>query len=288
MLSSDLLITFAFLSLGHAQSTGSVTLFSDSACATQVFANNYTLAADICGSPAPSGTITSFDGAFNSYIVDSRPVCSDGSFASYAMYSDAGCKTLFSNNPYGINSGIGRSTDGLCLGLVEFLSVAFLCNGLGAAYTTSTQQGLPTVGPVFGSVSSTALVNTTSTSTTMAPPLAPSTATTSTTSTMSSIAASSSSSSSSSVPVMAPPPMNTVLATPTTTSSTLTTTALVTSIPSMGVMSMFSNTTTVMTSTTSAKSATTTVSPPIATAGAATLWARADLGLLALAAALLV
>lgn len=99
------LITLSFLVsllpyLTEAVSTGSVAVYSDSSCANAVFSNNYTLAADICGAP---GAVKSFDNAYNSYVVNSRPMCASGSKAGqqadFALYTDAQCQKLFQDHP---------------------------------------------------------------------------------------------------------------------------------------------------------------------------------------------
>ncbi|MCJ1394793.1 hypothetical protein MMC18_007673 [Xylographa bjoerkii] len=150
-----------------AISTGSVSLFADSACKDPVFANNYTLAPDICGSPGP---VVSFDQAYNSYIVDGRPTCANGSQGSFAMYTDANCKTVFQIHPAGGTiEGTGTNLDGLCLGLVEYLSVAFLCDGIPQGPASSSINTLPTVAPLLSATTSTSVAGVQTSMVTMTP-----------------------------------------------------------------------------------------------------------------------
>ncbi|MCJ1433248.1 hypothetical protein MMC27_002607 [Xylographa pallens] len=139
--------------LVFAVSTGSVSLFSDAGCQKAVFANNYTVAPDICGSPGP---VVSFDSGYNSFIVDSRPTCANGTQGSFALYTDASCKTLYQIHPAGETiEGTGESLDGICLGMVEYLSVAFLCNGIPQGPASSSINTLPTVAPLLSATTST-------------------------------------------------------------------------------------------------------------------------------------
>ncbi|MCJ1381240.1 hypothetical protein MMC17_004349 [Xylographa soralifera] len=139
--------------LVYAISTGSVSVFSDAGCQHPVFANNYTVAPDICGSPGP---VVSFDSGYNSFIVDSRPTCANGTQGSFALYTDANCKTLYQIHPPGETiEGTGESLDGICLGMVEYLSVAFLCDGIPQGPASSSINTLPTVAPLLSATTST-------------------------------------------------------------------------------------------------------------------------------------
>ena len=120
-------ITLAASSSGH----GSVSLWSDSSCqpgATPNFgeqdpvALNYTLAADDCSTLSSTA---------HSYIVNERPTCANGSTAAFAYYNGAGCQVV------GFGPALNQvqtrtDVDGLCLALVEFNSIAFLCGGIGS------------------------------------------------------------------------------------------------------------------------------------------------------------
>ncbi|MCJ1284077.1 hypothetical protein MMC26_003408 [Xylographa opegraphella] len=138
--------------LNSAISTGSVTVFADAGCQDPVFANNYTVAPDICGSPGP---VVSFNGGYNSFIVDSRPMCANGTRGSFALYSDTNCKTLYQAHPADQTiEGTGTSLDGICLGMVEYLSVAFLCDGIPQGTASSSINTLPTVAPLLSATTS--------------------------------------------------------------------------------------------------------------------------------------
>ncbi len=120
-----------FLSLANAASgQGEISLWSDNGCGDGSTTNfgeidpvglNYTLDADVCGTTAA---------AVHSYQVYRRPTCANGITAAFAFYHGAGCKSegfgpaLNSVNP-------STRVDGECLALVEFNSLAFLCDGLG-------------------------------------------------------------------------------------------------------------------------------------------------------------
>ncbi|MCJ1402307.1 hypothetical protein MMC11_005527 [Xylographa trunciseda] len=150
-----------------AISTGSVSIFADSSCKDPVFANNYTLAADICGYPGP---VVSFDSAYNSYIVDGRPTCANGTQGTFAMYTDADCKTLYQTlSASSTFEGTGTSLDGVCLGLVEYKAVAFLCEGIPPGPASSSVNTLPTAATLLSATTKTPVAGVETSMVTMTP-----------------------------------------------------------------------------------------------------------------------
>ena len=143
-----------FVPVAHAATgQGSVSLWSNSDCnqgdtppftSPVVIKLNYTLSADECGN---------LPRAAHSYEVDQRPTCDNGTVAAFAFYNGNSCQTkgfgpaLNSVNP-------SDEDDGLCLALVEFNSVAFICDGLGG--TEGPTQTAATTGqePSMTSVTS--------------------------------------------------------------------------------------------------------------------------------------
>ncbi|KAL8724331.1 MAG: hypothetical protein Q9181_006875 [Wetmoreana brouardii] len=137
-LTPTFLSLLAFTSLiSAATNEGSVSLWSDSSCqpgSTPSFSLpdpirlNYTFAADTCH-PLPS--------AAHSYIINSRPTCSNGTLAAFAYYDRDDC-TISDFGDQGTNGVVDTTTidgydiDGQCLALVKFSSVAFLCEGVDA------------------------------------------------------------------------------------------------------------------------------------------------------------
>ncbi|KAL9579851.1 MAG: hypothetical protein Q9212_004858 [Teloschistes hypoglaucus] len=126
LLLSQLPSTFA------AASTGDISLWSDSSCQPGASASfslpdpialNHTLPADSC---------YTLPNAAHSYIVNSRPICSDGSTAGFAYYNGQNCRAQgFGPALNNIRGDGGYTTnDGLCLALVEINSLAFLCKGV--------------------------------------------------------------------------------------------------------------------------------------------------------------
>ncbi|KAL8692353.1 MAG: hypothetical protein Q9218_002604 [Villophora microphyllina] len=125
---STLPLLLSHLSLAFAApSTGDISLWTDSSCLPgdspsfslpDPIALNHTLPADSC---------YTLPNAAHSYIVSSRPTCSNGKTAGFAYYSGENCRVSgFGSN----NDGEGASIDGVCLALVEFNSCAFICNGV--------------------------------------------------------------------------------------------------------------------------------------------------------------
>lgn len=142
------------LPLTSAASQGSLSLWSDSSCqpgATSNFgerdpvALNYTLSADVCGNPGAN---------VHSYIVNSRPTCANGTVAAFAFYSTANC-VLPSNAEW--SSGmhtfrLSTEYDEKCLALVEFSSVAFICDGFsGSGSGSASVRASSSVTPVSSS-----------------------------------------------------------------------------------------------------------------------------------------
>ncbi|KAL8667874.1 MAG: hypothetical protein Q9202_000339 [Teloschistes flavicans] len=104
-----------------AVSTGDISISTDSSCLPDA-SHSFSPRADSC--------YTLPDTA-QSYIVNSRPTCSDGSTAEFAYYNDQNCPDAGFGSAWNSHSDDGdTSNDGICLGPVEFNSLAFLCNGL--------------------------------------------------------------------------------------------------------------------------------------------------------------
>ena len=123
-----------------ATGQGSVSLWSNSDCAKGdtlaftepvVISLNKTLDADTCGNLPREA---------HSYRVDRRPTCANGSTAGFAYYGGHNCQVKGFGGAFNSIGQAGESTefDGLCLALVTFASVAFICDGIGAGNTFST------------------------------------------------------------------------------------------------------------------------------------------------------
>ncbi|KAI4139800.1 MAG: hypothetical protein L6R39_006104 [Caloplaca ligustica] len=149
-----------FSGTAHAATgQGSVSLFSDSGCDdgySVVFSDpvtialNLTLDADVCHD---------LPRAAHSYEVDRHPICDDGTPATFDYYEFTGCHERRPRYE-GHHSPDDNAAkfDGQCLALVEFMSLAFLCEGIknrpssqastGQASTSqpSPSQGSPTAG----------------------------------------------------------------------------------------------------------------------------------------------
>lgn len=114
-----------------ASGKGEVSLWSNSDCGQGDTSNfgernpvalNYTLSADVCGNPGAT---------VRSYEVTQRPICDNGTVAAWAFFAGEDCKTKGFGSAL---NGFSTSTfiDGQCLALVEFNSVAFICDGVGS------------------------------------------------------------------------------------------------------------------------------------------------------------
>ncbi|MCJ1248895.1 hypothetical protein MMC30_006116 [Trapelia coarctata] len=130
MLPILLLSTLYFSSVHAAAVSGMVVLATDAV--SQCKGQNLTLAPDTCVS-APTNQPAdpnNFDPqAFHEFSVAHFATCSNGSAANFALYNDKNCKDLqriISAND--ILSG-GMGYEGLCLGLLEYRSAAFVCEG---------------------------------------------------------------------------------------------------------------------------------------------------------------
>ena len=101
---------------------GSVSFWSSSDCAQgdSLIVQNYTLSADTCGN---------LPRAVHSYRVDHRPACSDGTTAAFAYFAGQVCESEGYGSAFD-NVLDTDDTDGECLALVDFYSVAFICQGL--------------------------------------------------------------------------------------------------------------------------------------------------------------
>ncbi|PMD22306.1 hypothetical protein NA56DRAFT_645000 [Hyaloscypha hepaticicola] len=96
--------------------TGSLTLFTDTLCQQTASANPWILGGDFCVPLSPS---TPSD--LNSYLITQRPTCNNGSYASWATYSDARCEKEIQRVPY--------NNDDVCESFNGVESVAFICEG---------------------------------------------------------------------------------------------------------------------------------------------------------------
>lgn len=113
-----------------ASGKGQVSLWSDSGCGQGDTSNfgerdpvalNYTLSADVCGNPGAT---------VHSYDVTQRPTCDNGAEADFAFYNGKDCQVKGFGPALNGGSSSTDGVDGQCLALVEFNSVAFICNGL--------------------------------------------------------------------------------------------------------------------------------------------------------------
>ncbi|KAI4171634.1 MAG: hypothetical protein LQ343_004112 [Gyalolechia ehrenbergii] len=163
--------TLFLLCLTHTASAatgrGSVSLWSDSSCGddfTLAFSEpriidlNYTLPADTCHNLARSA---------HSYSVTKRPICNDGREADFSYYSSRDCPEDETRSLSTTNVD-GYSLDGLCLALVTFDSVAFVCEGVGSGDSNSNSDSTTQSSPVVTSRSD-LVVGPTPTATPVAP-----------------------------------------------------------------------------------------------------------------------
>ena len=145
----SLLLSYLFFCLHLANAAtgqGSVSLWSNSDCAQSdtlafsesVFIGKVTPDTDKCAD---------LSRAAHSYRVSDRPTCDNGTTAAFAFYNGHNCKA----QGFGpaLNSFIPSDKwDGECFALVEFRSVAFVCDGVGqsseqASGTASSSETAP-------------------------------------------------------------------------------------------------------------------------------------------------
>ncbi|MCJ1460716.1 hypothetical protein MMC28_011098 [Mycoblastus sanguinarius] len=182
-----------FISLASAASgQGSVSLWSDSECGQfddqfdattfgerDPVALNYTLPIDTCGTPGA---------AAHSYQLTQVPSCANGTEASFNFYNGENCQAQgFGPALNSIDTDPSEFV-GVCLALVEFRSVAFVCKGIGqgggqqgssststlassSTAPTSTVASLPST--LTSSSSATSTSNLASSSGTLAPTTTP-------------------------------------------------------------------------------------------------------------------
>ncbi len=128
--------------LTSATSIGNIAIYTDSPCnlypdsshLSLLTTINYTFAPDVCsqGSNGPSPR------TFLSYIVNLRPTCTNGSLAAFVLYSDSSRKDVYKSlSANQLCTGTCFSSEGVCPGLVNFESVAFICKGLRSANQSS-------------------------------------------------------------------------------------------------------------------------------------------------------
>ncbi|KAL8946748.1 MAG: hypothetical protein Q9222_006895 [Ikaeria aurantiellina] len=169
-LSPSMLLLLPLVTLTLAASnTGDISLWTDSSChpgATPSFslpdpiALNFTVTVDTC---------TPLKQTAHSYIVNSRPICASGSPATWNYYGGKDCKEDGIGPAITSTGNAGTDFDGLCLALVAFNSVAFVCEGIGEGSEGS---------PSSSSVSTSSAIASTATATATATPIAPSPTTT--------------------------------------------------------------------------------------------------------------
>lgn len=116
----------------NARQTVSIALFTDPSCSTNPYTNDFHLGADFCGVPTEltsSRGTESFLTQFESLRLIDRPVCTNGSFATFVTYSDQDCEEQIQQ--YGLERLDGELsyTDGQCVESVGFATMAFICNG---------------------------------------------------------------------------------------------------------------------------------------------------------------
>ncbi|KAK3207815.1 hypothetical protein GRF29_96g507853 [Pseudopithomyces chartarum] len=115
--------------------TGNITLFSDTSCAERVFANSWTLGSDFCGI-IDSSASWSTDAVYQSYVLNERPWCINGSRPYFNVYRDETCSDLIhSYEPGPLYNPTGPDSDGTCVAPGRaFKAVAFICDGFPGAW----------------------------------------------------------------------------------------------------------------------------------------------------------
>ena len=217
---------------------------------------NLTLAPDTCVSapPPPPSDDSAFDPkAFHEFSIAKFAVCDNGTSASLALFKDTKCQTRQALYQASETLESGMSYEGLCLGLLQFGSVAFLCAGsdsVNAGPTTSPTHVNTVVAPTTLAYSGTPIASSKTVTTTTVVPSAP------------------------------PPPLSTAGGAM-TSSVAASTSTIITGVPSAG-LPLVGNSSTLATPTPPTLSSSSVPSaPPVSTGGAA-LW-RASIGWGALA-----
>lgn len=122
---------FCFLSLASSQATlGSVTVSTEISCDEPGY-RNLTLQPDTCHSSGSTGQGSDFDRtAYHVLRLQRFAACANGSSAPFVIYTDPGCREV--DRSYDAEDVLddGQGYEGLCLGLIEFRSVAFVCDGV--------------------------------------------------------------------------------------------------------------------------------------------------------------
>lgn len=128
--------------------TGNITLFSDTNCAEAAFANSWTLGRDFCGSVESSSSRPT-DVTFQSYILNERPWCTNGSRPYFNVYSDEACSNLIhSYEPGPLYHPIGPDADGTCVVPGGgYKAMAFICDGFPGAWGKEGAEPTSSVGP---------------------------------------------------------------------------------------------------------------------------------------------
>jgi hypothetical protein len=111
--------------------TGNITLCTDTSCQHNAYVNFWGLGGDFCRPLSSSSSSYGPPPVLNSYIINQRPTCDNGSYADWATYSDLACSKEKLRIPY--------NNDDTCESFAGVVAVAFICEGFGGGDdTTST------------------------------------------------------------------------------------------------------------------------------------------------------
>ncbi|KAF2445978.1 hypothetical protein P171DRAFT_277296 [Karstenula rhodostoma CBS 690.94] len=114
---------------------GNITLFSDTTCSDPIFLNSWNLGRDFC---AKLDKIASspVDVPFQSYILNERPWCDNGSRPDLNLYRDEACAGLIrSFEPGALYKSEDPDADGTCVAPGgEYRAMAFVCDGFEGAW----------------------------------------------------------------------------------------------------------------------------------------------------------
>jgi hypothetical protein len=117
--------------------TGNITLFSDTSCEEPVYVNSFILGPDACGAADNSASSPS-DVVFQSYTLNERPWCTNGSRPYFNVYSDTACTSLIqSNAPGPLYSPSGPDAEYSCVAPGNdhrYQAMAFICDGFPGAW----------------------------------------------------------------------------------------------------------------------------------------------------------
>lgn len=121
--------------------TGSLTYFSDTGCTDPVFVNNAIIGEDFCAK-ADNSNKPSSSHIFQSYILNERPWCVNGSRPYLNVYRDIDCHDLIKSYPPGpLYNPPGPDADPTCVTPGgDFKALAFICDGFEGAWGSGSQQ----------------------------------------------------------------------------------------------------------------------------------------------------